>query len=316
MNYCKLLFFTFFFFVISHLALSQIKVSNLHLIDRIKNGKTFLVVKDTSSVFTKEYLSILKTYWNLTEISLITYGEEEKYLALENSFFSFGYETVTSSGNSVAKTNSHLYFEFWTFDEKSVIENRKKVYPKIQIARIELFTDIQTLEGPSIIFNYDINGYSHFKNWNLGFFKNYVQKLVTCLNNKEERYLYNKLVNKDELSKLLTGTLYVPIYILNKFDPFTGDESEMHNLNKLFGDYKLRYEMISQDELDEIIMNESKSVYYLVYVKSSTHLFFNIVNSSTGDIIYSDYTYGYNIKPKNIKRLYNLIKKLASVNKN
>jgi hypothetical protein len=117
-----------------------------------------------------------------------------------------------------------------------------------------------------------------------------------------------KIYNEQELNKLKTSTLYVPDYVLVKFNMFTGDESKQHKEEDLFEDYKLKYQVLSTKKLNDNILSDPAGFYYLLYVKSSTDKFVSVVNSKTGEIIYSEYTgVKYNLKPGDLKDLYQKI---------
>jgi hypothetical protein len=92
---------------------------------------------------------------------------------------------------------------------------------------------------------------------------------------------------------------------------FTGDESKQHKEEDLFEDYKLKYQLVSTKKLNDNIVNDPSGFYYLLYVKSSTDKFVSVINSRTGEIIYSDYTpVKYNLKPGDLKDLYKKIMKI------
>jgi hypothetical protein len=209
-------------------------------------------------------------------------------------------------------TNTHFYLELWTPDEKYFKETKKQKpfgeKNKIQVAKIELYTDYETLQQPDLLFSSDYDGYGHIRNWGPGLLKNYIQNLMTLLNKAEKKGLFSTIYNEKEMEKLKTSTLYVPDYVLIKFNMFTGDESKLHKEEDLFEDYKLPYKLLSTKKLNERILNDQAGFYYLAYVKGSTDKFVSIINSLTGEMIYSEYTpVKYNLKSGDLKDLYKKI---------
>ena len=127
---------------------------------------------------------------------------------------------------------------------------------------------------------------------------------MSYLNKGEIHTLYSEIYNAKEMKNLKKEVLYVPEYVLTKFNKFTGDETVKHDEKDIFVDYKLKYQLISADELNQKILEEATSFYYLIYIKSSTDKYISVINSLTGELIYSAYTpASYNIKSEDLKEL-------------
>lgn len=312
-----------FSLAVTFCAKSQIAISNLSAISKIKNGTTYIAMKDPNAENSKEYVNVFKSNWTISKVEFIKYSEIEKYLSPENSFLTIGgYETNTqftklynngSSKNGINYSNTHLYLELWTCDEKYFQSKKKKKEfensDKIQVARIELFTDFETLSDPDKLFQSDYNGNGHIRNWGAGILKNQIQSLTSYLNKNENRTLFSEIFNAKELQNLKKEVLYVPEYVLIKFNKFTGDETKKHDEKDIFEDYKLKYKLISTDELNQKILTDKTPFYYLIYIKSSTDKYISVINSATGEIIYSTYSpVSYNIKSGDLKDLQTKIK--------
>src|SRR5690606_34010000 len=145
------------FFVTQSFA--QFAISNVEEIAKIKNGITYIVMKDPASPQAQPYIDIYKKYWTFSKIEFIKYSEIEKHLSPENSFFTIGgYETTVQNinlkngvpRNGISYTNTHLYLALWSCDEKFFKSKKKELANKHQneIARIELYTDFETLNQP------------------------------------------------------------------------------------------------------------------------------------------------------------------------
>ena len=297
---------------------SQFSIDNIEEIDQLKNATTYIAMKELDSDLAKDYIQFYKDNWTFSEIKFITYSEIKDYLQPDNYFFSIGgYETTVQTYNAKMAqglnwSNTHLYLELWTCSDKFFKNNKKKILKiddKKVIARIELFTDFQTLMKPTNIYDTDYEGDAHIRNWGKGILKNYIQYLMTSLEQKEKKDLYRFEPKSSELENLKTNTLYVPDYVFIKFNKFTGDESKKHDEKDIFKDYSLKYEVLPTKELNEKILNSSEPFYYLIYIKSSTDKYVSVLNSKTGEIIYTSYTpVSYNIKSKDLKELEKKIK--------
>lgn len=297
---------------------SQIAISNYSEIDKIKKGITYIAMKDPGAPSVKEYIDVFKNNWTLSKIEFIKYADLEKHLSPDNSYLTIGgYETNVqftelykngSRRNGINFSNTHLYLELWTV-KKSFFERKNKNRSmenseKTQVARIELFTDFETLSDPDKIFQSDYHGDGHIRNWGPGFLKNYIQLLTKYADKNQNRSLFAGMTNMDQLKTLKDEVLYVPDYVLTKFNKLSGDESKKHEEKKLFEDYSLKYSLISTAELNKKILSEQKPFYYLVYVKSSTDKFVSVVNSLTGEVIYSKYSpLSYNINSGDLKNI-------------
>jgi hypothetical protein len=93
-----------------------------------------------------------------------------------------------------------------------------------------------------------------------------------------------------------------------------GDESKRHVEKELFSDYELKYKIIPTKELNDRVLEDKEEFYYLMYVKSSSFKYVSVVNSRTGECIYSKFNTGaYNLKSGDIKDLSKKIKKSVSL---
>jgi hypothetical protein len=296
----------------------QISISNYSQVSRIKSGTTYVAMKDPDSEKVKDYIDVFKNTWTASKIEFIKYTDIEKYISPESSFLTMGgYETTTqftklyntgSEKHGINYANTHLYLELWTCKESYFTSNKKnKVFKdndKIQVARIELYTDFKTLANPDFLFQSDYDGNGHIRNWGPGILKNYIQLLMTYLDRNKNQMLYSETYNAKEMKKLKNEVLYIPDYILIKFNNYTGDETQKHDVKDLFKGFNLKYKLLSIDELNQKILTDKTGFYYLIYIKSSTDKFVSIMNSLTGEFIYSTYSpISYNIKSKDFERI-------------
>ena len=78
-------------------------------------------------------------------------------------------------------------------------------------------------------------------------------------------------------------------------------DGRLHQLS----DYKgKKIEMISPEELSDKILNSDKPFYYMKVYKNSSDKIVTIINSATGEYLYSDYSgMAYFFKDKDVKEL-------------
>ncbi|MES2764212.1 MAG: hypothetical protein V4677_18490 [Bacteroidota bacterium] len=295
---------------------SQIGISNITEIEKIKKGTTYVAMKNPSDESSKVFIEIFKKYWTISKIEFIKYSDIKNHISPENSFFSVGgYMTDTQfinsfgSGRGIHYEITHIYLELWTCDE-AYFKNTKpdKVFDtqdKWEVGRIELFTDFPTLSSPRNIYQSDYNDWeNHIRNWGPGILKNQLQALMVLLQKGEKKSLYTSSFDEKQLKNLNTDTLFIPDYVMTKFNKFSGDESEFHKQKDLFEDYNLPYKIITKEQLNNKIITDKNGFYYMIYIKSSTDKYISIINSLTGEIVYSKYSpVSYNIKPGDLKAI-------------
>jgi len=82
--------------IVTFNANSQISISNISEIAKIKSGTTYIAMKDPNSEKAKEYVDAIKNNWTISKFEFIKYSEIEKFISPENSFLTIGgYETNT-----------------------------------------------------------------------------------------------------------------------------------------------------------------------------------------------------------------------------
>ena len=247
-----------------------------------------------------------------------------------------------------AITRLYTYIDFKMYDNTSIIEaktklsdkkwkkNKRKVFSSntIKIARIYLFQKedlITNAANFSVFDSYDnirnevktspeyvekvinmLYNKDVFFNYKKGYLKNYFQKLNTLIDDEQTYWMYEEDYTP-ELKQLQTKKLYIPSYLTVKYNGFTIEDMPNTNayIDELFNKYTFDYEVISDEELNDKIM-QNEELYYLRYVRMNNERFIQIVNSKNGEIVYRNYLTGlsYNIKSKNIKQINDKIKKL------
>lgn len=266
-------------------------------------------MKDITSERAKEYMAIFDEYWTFSDIEFILKSDFINYISQTSTYISMGGLHKTKRGSSYQQI--HFYFEFWDLKD-GFFENKKdkKInYKKDvnQIARLEVFTDESLLKDMDEIFLTEYDSDKHLRNWGPGVLKNNIQALMTYLNSNEDKNLFSKIRNEEKIRLLRTDTLYVVDYLLIKRNKYNGDESKRFKEKDIFEFYKSNYKIITIEELNNKILN-NEEFYYLSYLRSSSNKFVSIINSKTGEYIYSAYNpMSYNFNSKDLRAIQEIL---------
>ncbi len=181
-------------------AQGQVSITNIEDFAKIKNGTTYVAMKDPNAVKAQPFIDAIKSCWTLSKIEFIKFSEIENHFEPNSSFLTYGdieknyyRESWSNSGYSrgVNHQSTHVYFEFWTIVDKFFKGDKKRVRlgpgDKIQLARIELFTDFSTTQVPDKLLKVDFDGMGHINNWSPGILKNYLLLMTDLLNKGKER---------------------------------------------------------------------------------------------------------------------------------
>ena len=289
---------------------SQITISNVAEIAKIKQGTTFFAMKDPASPKAAAFVDAIKKNWTLSKVECIKYTDVEKNIAPNNAFLTITGNMTTTNNN----TDTRTYLELWTTNGKFVYDPKKRRHfnqeDKIQVATLELFTDFVTQTNPSSLYRIDYDASGHIKNWGEGIVGNYVQALNANLIKGNELVLKTEINTKEALKKLSTEALYVPDYVLTKFNKSNGDETKKQEEKALFDGYVSPYKVIAVKDLNAKIISDKTPFNYLLLINSGNEKFVTVTNSLTGEIIYSAISNGFgNLKSSDLKEIQKAIQK-------
>lgn len=292
------------------------------LSQRLFDAKEMELLKSSKSIFflrpqdMKEFElfeKAIQSSWSLTDVEIREYGDVDD---LEDdqiySFFiinAYCYD-VTNENGAYSVSHSYLTLEITT---KEKILKRKKITEELfhyRYFRAGLFMDNLTearLSSNLIFSNYN-NLYDTIfnpivKNWTPTHIFLYLKEAQANLLDSKRDYAFEKYKDEFELNKLQSEILYVPDYVLAKFDKKTGYEDERHDPLELFSKYPFRYKFISMEDLNEKVL-AGENIYILDYVKDTDAKFVRVYNTKNG-LIYQDNKKGiYNIKKKDINGIF------------
>ena len=145
-------------------------------------------------------------------------------------------------------------------------------------------------------------------NFNLGYIKNYFQQLNDKLIKGENLIVKNDVINKSELKKLKTKTLYVPDWMLRKINGTKGFLKEVLSPKELMKKYPYKYLVVSNEEINDKILNKEE-FYYLMHTQIYHMKLVSVINSLTGEIVYLNMnSMVFNVKDSDISKLVKEIK--------
>jgi hypothetical protein len=288
-------------------SFAQITITNTAEVAKIKQGTTYFAMKDPASPKAIAYVDAIKKAWTLNKVECIKYTDVEKNIAPNNSFVTIG-ANMTTSNSTLASTETRIYLELWTTNGKYTYDPKKRRHfnqaDKISIATIELFADFYAQNNPSALYKMDYDAAGHFKNWGTGILANYLQQLTVLLNKDTDCLAKTEIANKEELNKMSTATLFIPDYVLTKFNKNSDDESKKYTVKEIFDGISQAYKVIPISELNDKILTTDTPFYYLLLIKTPTEKFVTVTNSQTGEIIYLGYTgSAANFKSSDLKEL-------------
>ena len=128
------------------------------------------------------------------------------------------------------------------------------------------------------------------------------------LTDNESLKIRDEIKKKDKLKELKSKTLYVPNWLLKDYSTFKLKVTKVLKPEELFEDYKFEFKVLSNEELNSKILNKDE-FYYLMHTTYNGEKVISIINSLTGEIIYSIVDNSSNlIEKSDLKDINKLIK--------
>jgi hypothetical protein len=273
--------------------------------ESIKN-KTTVFVTDEFNIDIFE--SMVKQVWTFNTYIVIPREEFEKnkskYIVENNAIWQMEADTGerrSQTGRSI--TSLHVFYEY--FYPTEIKQKREKlVWETNEIAAVYMNANLMAmarmLYTPKL---YNIR--EDLFNYRLGYIKNYLQFVNTMLQNNTYSYIYKAKYDEPKIKELATKTLYVPDYFQDKTNTWGFKERETVDITKFFAKYTYKYEFISDDAINEkILQGGDEDFYYLMYVRINGKKLLSVVNGKNGDVIYKFYhSQSYFMKDKDLRDL-------------
>jgi hypothetical protein len=276
-------------------------------LDDLKKSKTLFIYRTHDKEYLDTFKNTLKNVWNYSDIEFISYDEFLSNKYDENySFFSIGARMELGDMNH--SDSFYSYLNLW-----KNIDGKKTLYCRINLfPTFEAFYVCKKNFSKEEVFLKYMYEEAEIHNWNIVYLKNALQFVNDKLSKSETYSLMNNVQDKD-LSPLKNDTLYIPDYVLIKFDQYQingSHESSRLNKEDLLKDYPHPYRIVSINELSKIISNSAQPIYYLSCIRNPPGKYLTVINSRTGEFLYSVFsTIGFNFSSSDFARLARLIKK-------
>ncbi len=295
--------------------------------DNLKKTKTVFVVP--SSLDVENFKNLISEVWTFNEFIFVneqSYNEElEKYLSTDNSIIRLidsGYTKSKTGGFMGPQTRTvaeYIVFKFMMLsDFKNVKKNKKGnlKYDYLNIAEIFFTPNIRLRQDFSTIprigsldkINEKYGEEPGFYNFDLGYIKNYFQELNRRLSNSKNLKIEDGIKKENKIKELKNKTLYVPEWILKKYNPMAATFGKTRTPSDLFEKYEYKYEILDNDSINSKILN-GEDFYYLMHTQFNQKKIVSVIHSVTGEIIYLEEEGSYNIKDSDIKSISKLISK-------
>ncbi|HWD87542.1 MAG TPA: hypothetical protein VG367_05400 [Mucilaginibacter sp.] len=293
----------------------QIAIYDKNTLEEIKNGYTHIVVKDLDFPHADEFLAVFKKYWTVTKgIDMIAASSLNTNLVAGDSYFSFDANGLIPHGYG-GGDGVGIYIKLW-WPTEAALKNEKTNHHTYEFAHIKLSADIHLLHSDSFDqkkFDFEFDGGGHVYHWNAGILKNYIQMLVAQLELGKKINTGDQITDNNQLALLKNQTLFCPVENFNRFFDLKGDFKAADAI-KIFGDYRLKYQTISDQELGEKILHETAPFYYLLFIRDGDVKILSVINSETGESIYlrsheSSTMNTCNVKSADLKELFKAINK-------
>jgi hypothetical protein len=155
----------------------------------------------------------------------------------------------------------------------------------------------------------DITYYT--KTWGAGVYKNMLQEMDRKITEGTEFKIHRGGFSTGEISALKSDTLFIPITVMSrKLAAELPSEKDQKNI---LGKYPYIFKVVSDDELDTMILERDKPFYYLKYHRDHKYYLVSIINSETGKTIFFESRVKldgtYNFEDSEMNAIANVIKK-------
>lgn len=281
--------------------------------DAFKNTKTIFVLPETYTI--SEYKSMLEDAWTITPFEVVYSNNLDltQYNFNDTSFVMLVGQMDTYLDIYDKPTYSFItYLDVFMFDSRKkdkemeyyteMTDSRKVRYNitkknKDYYARCFLQPDANLLEklDKDNLNHIDLKNNPELNTFKLGFLKNYMQYVNTKFEQGESILITDNFIDAN-IVNLKDNVLYIPSHVLSMLDD-NRDKAYSEIKNILFKNYNFNYDIMSDDDMNKLIL-KNELLYYLRYYNMNDDMYLQVINSKTGDIIYSVYDTSKRIKLK------------------
>lgn len=313
-----LLFHVFFAFAISTFAQinigtpGAIKPANFKKkdLELYKSLKTFFVIREMDKENQVSIEKILQQTWTFNKYEIIDFDKYKSMPEDGNALF-FGLRNYNTSSEYTSNSDlfgkyaqgSELKIELW----RNLPKEKPQLLNEDVLAYIELGTNWKLYKELTQRISIDAFEYicktdTVVNEWQWGYLKNYIQELNRHMLANEPRWRFESDVDKVNISKLNNQILFVSSDIKNHYD-----SREKESPFEKYAGKKI--EMISPADLSAKILDSETPFYYMKVYMGGSDKIITIINSATGEFLYSDYKGASNFfKDKDVKELNGKLK--------
>ncbi len=270
-----------------------------------KSLKTYFVIREMDKENQAAIEKIIQQTWTFNKYEIIDFDRYKTMPEDGNALF-FGLRNYNTSSEYTSNSDlsgkyaqsSELKIELW----RNLPKEKPQLLNEDVLAYIELGANWklhkELTQRISIdAFEYICKTDTLVSEWQWGFLKNYLQELNRHMIANKPRWRFESEVDKDNISKLNSQVLFVSSDVKNHYD---SREKELP-FEKYVGK---KIEMISPADLSAKILSSETPFYYMKVYKASSDKIVTIINSATGEFLYSDYKgMAYFFKDKDVKEL-------------
>ncbi|WP_158848137.1 hypothetical protein [Algibacter sp. L1A34] len=293
---------------------ANIYVSELKqdVFDEIKNSKTIFVIPN--ELDENSFKQIINNVWTINDIEFISednfdYNKFSKNVIIKLINKEGRKDKVTFDSAVPDKTvKEYIIFNFSLFTP-SQSNAVAQIFFTPNIKKREVITNSSNRKSileKAIIKkkqkkNKEIAG---FYNFELGYIKNYFQFLNSHLDKNINAKLRDLYIDKHEIKNLKKSTLFAPHWMMKRYDPFSSTIKKIEKPEKYFSKYNHNYALISNEDLNNKILNSKENFYYLMHTQVNENKIISVINGKTGNIIFRKTSKtSYNINSKDISDL-------------
>lgn len=287
-------------------------------LEAFKKTTTVFVLQAGDADRLEMFRKSIADIWTVTPFQVVLPDSARFFRGKKYSLFGFGGFTVEHrSSSGMITSNTHVSYDLTIPDFNKHGEQDGRTI----LARFILSPDmgaVQDLSRPQSTFEgkkartereereaTSLYKSAHYANWGPGQIRGYLKSINDLLAAGERRGMFDEITEKDALKVLSKDTLYLPKYLNNKLNPFSGAEKSDEDVAEN-GDtkdaYPFPYRYVDNDELERMLVNSNKPIYHLIYVRSSTNKYVSVTEAKSGKILFSRFTnLSYNFKMKDLK---------------
>ncbi len=275
---------------------------------KFKKSTTYFILQAKDYANQAAFQDAIAKVWKVTPFKIIQPNEMSNLDENKSSFFFFGGFATRSSNSGF---HPHLSYDLFMLSK-----NKKGKTEQNMFGKFLLHLDGESYRFISRYANGNSQRFSEkvipflfneaeMQNWSPLMLSGYLKVINDGLSTGTLRSVFEEYTNKEGIKALQNQTLYVPNYVNNKFNMFTGGEKDTEDDES---DLKSAYAFPSQyvilADLEKAAKENNSGVYYLSYIKNSTDKYVSVFNSKTGEMLYTAYSpMSYNFKLKDLKRI-------------